>query len=98
MTAYGITDTVTAEVTGTVNLDRGNSSASPLFVSGAIDGTVSSKIADENGVYYTSVLNNNKASLSVQSLEINQLLTGILNELKQIRLHLESITGEEDPL
>jgi hypothetical protein len=43
MTAYGISDEVVASVTGTVNLDRGNTSSVPLFV---FDQFVSSSLND----------------------------------------------------
>lgn len=63
-----------------------------------VDGTVTSKIADENGDYFTSSLKNNTRSLAVESRDLVLLLGQILGELRVMRAQLASITDEDDPL
>lgn len=63
-----------------------------------VDGTVTSKLADENGDYFTSSLKNNTRSLAVESRDLVLLLGQILGELRVMRAQLASITDEDDPL
>lgn len=63
-----------------------------------VAGTSTSKIADEDGNFYTSSFKNNTRSLAVESRDLVLLLGQILGELRVMRAQLASITDEDDPL
>jgi len=63
-----------------------------------VSGTVTSKLADEEGRYFTSTLKNNTRSISVESRDIVLLLAQMLDELRILRRQMAALTDEEDPL
>lgn len=63
-----------------------------------VNGVVTSKLADENGNFFTSSEKNNTRSLAVESRDLVLLLGQILGELRLMRSHLGNITDEDDPL
>lgn len=63
-----------------------------------IGGIATSKLADEDGNYFTSSLKNNTRSLAVESRDLVFLLAQLLDEMRLVRRQLASITDEDDPL
>lgn len=63
-----------------------------------VDGTVTSKLADEAGNYFSSTVKNNTRALAVESRDLVLLLAQILDELRIVRRQLSAITDEDDPL
>lgn len=84
-----------------LRIDPTGTTTQPVSVVGGsitVAGDVVSKLADEEGRYFTSTLKNNTRSLSVESRDIVFLLAQMLDELRVMRRQLAALTDEEDPL
>ena len=91
--------TVTAAVTGTVNLDRGNSSVNPLFVTGSFAAVVTGTVGLDRGDSFANPLFVT-ASVGITNFPAVQTVTGsvgITNTVKTSEEILTSASGTYTP-